>query len=130
MKKFKYGEKDACTLCWPNGTPYECKACPKGTCPSNGCFAAGFNYAKDEYSPIHRGVCCRGRGYKDLCLSCEKWETKKVCVLMIGARKFRRGNLLNLLPRDVLIYALVKPFVWEERGKGDSFKNLKKLKTQ
>lgn len=128
MTIFKYGKKDACILCWPKGKPYKCKACPKGTCLSDQCWVVLLNYVKDGH--IHRGVCCRGRGHKDrVCVNCEVWETRKACIIMIGTRKFKKSTILSTLPKDVLIYALLKPFVWPNRSRERvNTKELKKLK--
>ena len=130
VTKFTYGYREACTWCWDDKEHYECQVCPRGTCPLDKCWIVLLNYVRIGRSTIYRGVCCRARGYTDtLCINCAKWETQKACIIMIGARKFRKHNLLNTLPRDVLIYALLKPFVWPERnGKRPNFKELKKLK--
>jgi hypothetical protein len=130
VTKFTYGNREACTGCWDKEECYQCKLCPQGMCPSEHCWLITTNFIRIGRSTIYRGVCCRARGYTDtLCINCAKWETQKACIIMIGARKFRKNNLLNTLPRDVLIYALLKPFVWPEKsGKRPNFKELKKLK--
>jgi hypothetical protein len=109
---FTYGERNVCTLCFkPPEGKYKCTKCSPGACVSTGCWIIGLNYRKD--TTVYRGLCCRAR-QRTLCKGCVKWELKKACITLIGIRKYRRGNLLNSLPRDVLIYALLKPY-WIEK---------------
>lgn len=126
MTKFNYNGKSFCSLCFSG--PFECQECPKGVCPSSKCEKIGWEY--NHSGMDYKGLCCKSWIYEKPCPVCAIWEVQQICTILIGLRKFRKRNLLSTLPRDVLIYALVKPFVWEERGKKDIFKNLKKLKTK
>lgn len=98
--------------CGDDYTRYECVQCPPGMCASKKCFLVHQGCSIDYVS--YTGYCCMARGsdrrpYR--CRGCRRWEKRKTCAIMIGIRKFRRGSLLNLLPRDVLIYCILKKFV-------------------
>lgn len=104
----------SCKLCWSTEdyTRYECEQCPPGMCASKKCFLVHQSCCFDYVT--YTGYCCRARGsarrsYR--CQGCRRWEARKACAIMMGIRKFRRGSLLNLLPRDVLIYCILKKFV-------------------
>lgn len=124
---FLHGKEEMCSFCCPKDMVFKCLDCRDGECASSECYKVG---KYDQiFSKTCFGKCCAAYGDL-LCKGCINWEARRTCVAMIGVRKFKKSTLLRTLPRDVLIYALVKPFVWEERGKRDPFKQLKKLKTK
>lgn len=124
---FMYGRKDLCSYCFPRTNKYECTKCPKGSCCSIKCHRISFDYEKDGDSTIYRGLCCRQQKWKNVCVMCKVWESKRICTLMIGIRKFRTDNVLRAVPRDVLIHAMLKPHVFKLSDKEVQEKN-KKMK--
>lgn len=124
--RFIYGKDHICSFCCPKDMVFKCVACGNGQCASSECHKVG-RYSQ-IFSRWHFGKCCTAFG-DVLCRGCQTWEARRICIVMIGARKFRKSTLLISLPRDVLIYALVKPFVWETRGERDPCRKAeKKLK--
>jgi hypothetical protein len=96
-------------------TPQDAYVCTQ--CPSDECASKSCEYVSETYFVIgsqFRGYCCKAQG-KELCLGCVKWEAKRTCVAMIGVRKFRKPNLLNTLPRDVLIHCILRPWIKNRR---------------
>lgn len=88
---------------------YECTICEPNECASKECEFVSQCFR--EGRRVYKGFCCKVQEKEDLCKGCQAWEARRICIAMIGARKFRKGSLLNLLPRDVLICAILKPFV-------------------
>lgn len=123
---FLHGDNEMCSFCCPKDMVFKCLYCGDGQCASSKCHYIG---RYDQiFSKMFFGRCCKK--YENVsCRGCQAWEARRICIAMIGARKFRKSTLLRSLPRDVLIYALVKPFIWETRGERDPYRKAeKKLK--
>lgn len=121
--RFIYGKDHICSFCCPKDMGFKCLECVDGQCASSKCLRVG---KYDQiFSKMWFGKCCAASG-DVLCKGCQAWEARRICIAMIGARKFRKNTLLRSLPRDVLVYALVKPFVWERGAKEICIENPQK----
>lgn len=105
---------------------YVCTKCKVHQCASRLCKRVSKDYTCSLSGVVVRGLCCK-KQKDNLCDACLKWEAQRICVAMMGARKFRKGNLLNLLPRDVLIHCILKPLILPPKG-GEDQRTTKKLK--
>lgn len=90
---------------------YTCTECAVATCPSENCQLISRDYTDPSTGLIVRGYCCRARKEEELCKGCERWKRQQICITILGIRKFRGRTLLDSLPRDVLIYALLIPWI-------------------
>lgn len=107
---FIYGDKDMCTFC-AEDMQFKCKKCTRGSCPSSLCRSVRFLFKG------YVGYCCRATGSATPCDACQKWYKQKTCITMVGIRKFRTRSALRIIPRDVLIYAMLIPFIMKQPTK-------------
>lgn len=93
---------------------YRCTQCPQNTCASSKCQLISENYGDPSGDfDIYRGYCCKAQGM-EMCTGCKRWEINPISILMLGIRKFRTNSVLRAIPRDVLIYAMLKPMYPEK----------------
>lgn len=109
---FFYGNEMMCSFCCPPVKVFQCVICDEGQCTSTGCDTVG---TYDQlFSRLTFGKCCKALNLHTLCDPCVTWRKRKICIILIGVRKFGRSAVLNRLPRDVLIYVILKRFVWNK----------------
>lgn len=122
---FTYKNEKRCTAC-TKSTHWKCTRCKPGECASKKCMRVSrLHYEKDaEYS---KGLCCKHSSrFGEKCLGCFQHETRHLCTLLIGLRKFRKGHLLRGVPRDILIQCIVIPWLVNPfKGQPSARKKLK-----
>lgn len=89
---------------------YVCTECPENTCPSAMCESIPKTFYHEERDDYCRGFCCGAQNLAEICSGCKKWASR-ICIPMLGIRKRRRGNLLNDVPRDILIQCILIPYI-------------------
>lgn len=108
---------------------YTCTECEPHTCASKECLCVSEDYEDPPTDIRYRGYCCKAQGIT-MCLGCKRWEAKRTSLIMIGIRKFRKGNILRGVPRDVLKHCILIPLFSmlskDQPRKGEEKKKLKR----
>lgn len=89
---------------------YTCTECEPFTCASKECLCVSQDYEDTHTDIRYRGYCCKAQGMTK-CVGCKRWEAKRTSIIMIGIRKFRKGNILRGVPRDVLKHCILIPLM-------------------
>lgn len=105
---------------------YVCTKCKVHQCASRLCERVSQDYTGPRNAIVSRGFCCKAQDEWD-CDACLKWEAQRICVTLVGIRKFRKDSSLRCVPRDVLIHCILKPFILPP-FRGEDERTTKKLK--